>query len=229
MFAGAAFCSVLLGGCVTVTTLRSTAAPAPVASSSVLLMKPDVQLYELTAGGLEEPNAQWTAQGLANIKAAVSRELRERNVSLVPYQAPQNDPERERAHRQLLKLHEAVGATIIAHNYNEALKLPTKGNIFDYSLGRGTSVLRDDFGADYALFTYLHDSYASGGRVAAIMAMAVLGVGLPGGVQRGFASLVDLRTGTVTWFNVLVSGTGDVRTAEPAEAAVASLLAELPL
>ena len=35
--------------------------------------------------------------------------------------------------------------------------------------------------------------------------MALLGVGLAGGSQTGYASLVDLRTGRVVWFNNLAS------------------------
>ncbi len=52
---------------------------------------------------------------------------------------------------------------------------------------------------------------------------------MPGGQQVGFASLVDLETGDIVWFNRLVSGVGDLRTAEPARAAVDDLLADFPL
>lgn len=44
----------------------------------------------------------------------------------------------------------------------------------------------------------------------------LLGVGLPGGVQVGFASLVDLET-------------GDLRTLEPAKKTVENLLSGFPL
>ncbi len=90
-------------------------------------------------------------------------------------------------------------------------------------------MLRDEFGADYALFVFMRDSYASAGRVAVIAVAALLGVGMQGGVQLGFASLVDLRTGEVMWFNRLVSGVGDLRTPEPARQAIESLLTDVPL
>jgi hypothetical protein len=51
---------------------------------------------------------------------------------------------------------------------------------------------------------------------------------MQGGIQVGFASLVDLDTGEVAWFNVLVNQTGDLRTAEPARIAVDSLLTDMP-
>ena len=89
--------------------------------------------------------------------------------------------------------------------------------------------LKEDTGADYALFVYLRDSYTSPGRAALIVAAAILGVGLQGGVQLGFASLVDLQTGQIVWFNRLMSGVGDLRTPEAAEKAIQELLANNPL
>ncbi len=56
-----------------------------------------------------------------------------------------------------------------------------------------------------------------------------MGVGLQGGMQVGFASLVDLQTGDVVWFNRLVNQAGDLRTVEPARKAVDELLTDFPL
>src|SRR5262249_26023431 len=85
--------------------------------------------------------------------------------------------------------------------------------------------------AEYALFVVLRDSYASAGRHAASVAVAVLSLGqasLPLGRQVGAASLVDLRTGDLVWINQLVDQAGDLRTAESARKAVRSLLSNLP-
>jgi hypothetical protein len=67
----------------------------------------------------------------------------------------------------------------------------------------------------------------------AVQAVGVLGciVGvcyLPnGGSQQAFASLVNLKTGEVTWFNLVQSATGDIRTAAGAEKLVTKLLASM--
>ena len=62
-----------------------------------------------------------------------------------------------------------------------------------------------------------------------IIAAAILfGVNVEGGTQLGFASLVDLRTGDIVWFNRLVSKYGDLRSPERARAAVQNLLADMP-
>jgi hypothetical protein len=78
------------------------------------------------------------------------------------------------------------------------------------------------------LFTWMRDSYASGERKAMMVGLALLGVGLSGGVQVGYATLVDLETGQVLWFNQLVSASGDVREEKPAADAVNSLLTGFP-
>jgi hypothetical protein len=109
------------------------------------------------------------------------------------------------------------------------LALPTKGDRFDWTLGAGVKPLQARTGADYALFVLLRDSYASAGRVALMVGAAVLGVGVPGGRQIGFASLVDLRSGDILWFNRLFNPAGDLRTPEPAAKAVQSLLTQMPL
>jgi hypothetical protein len=90
---------------------------------------------------------------------------------------------------------------------------------------------------DYALFLYAEDSFASTGRIA----LQVLGVAgcvvgfcapnIGGGGQFAYASLVDLRSGEVVWFNVLQAGTqiaginmGDIRKPEGAAQMVERLL-----
>ena len=95
--------------------------------------------------------------------------------------------------------------------------LPTKEGKLDWSFGDALQPLQQTSGARYALFIWVRDSYASAERVAAMVLMAALGVGLSGGTQQGYASLVDLETGRVLWFNSLARASGDLR--EPAKAA----------
>ena len=81
------------------------------------------------------------------------------------------------------------------------------------------------------MFVWVRDSYASGERKAAMVALAILSMGnivLGGGVQTGYASLVDLKTGRVLWFNQLFSATGDLRETEPAIKTVENLMAGFP-
>lgn len=198
-------------------------------NARVLLMPADIQLFEVTAGGLLEPKADWTESARMNVHASLQELLRLREDRLIDYRAPADDAEMARAHAQLVKLHEAVGQTILVHKYIEGLQLPTMKDRMEWSLGPGAASLRGADRADCALFVFLRDSYTSPGRAAVMAAGLLLGVYIPGGIQMGFASLVDLNSGEILWFNRLVSGTGDLRQPEPAREAVTRLLSQIPL
>ena len=192
----------------------------------------DIELSELTASGNLEPKADWTNLARAHVSAALKAELAEKNDALIVYRQPK-DEKTEHLHQQLIKLHSAVGLTIIKHKIlankvSPSLELPTKQDKFDWSLGRATTVFRQD-DADYGLFVYIRDSYTSAGRVALIVVAAILRVGVSGGQTSAFASLVDLRTGDVVWFNLLGSGSANLRTAETAREVMKELLTDLPL
>lgn len=209
--------------------VSDTELPEVSGTARVLLMPSDVQVSELTAAGLLEPNAAWTASARTNIETALNSLMAGRNARLVHYRSTAGDDSIDESHLQAFKLHEAVGATILVHKYVPAMALPTKKDKFDWSMGQAATVLRRSFDADYALFVYFRDSFASSGRAALIIFSALLGVGIPAGQQTGFASLVDLRSGDVIWFNFLFKETGDLREADSALDATESLLKKLPL
>ena len=201
-------------------------------STRILLMPADVELSILTAGGLLEPNAEWTKKAEANVKVALETALRGKLADVAYYVPPPKNSPKERENLQIIKLHATVGNTILTHKYIPKLVLPTKKEKFDWGLGKDLTSLREQYNADYALFLHFRDSYASGGRVAIIIAMAVLTAGhvvMHGGVQAAFASLVDLRTGEIVWFNRLVRGTGELREPGPALESVKTLLKAIPL
>ncbi len=221
--------AALVVGCVQ-TPLRVAEPPdARAGADRVLVMPPDVQLSELTAGGLNEPRADWTATARANVLQALEEFLQDRQDMLVEYQKPDTDATAFHVHDQLTKLHAAVGRAIILHYYHPTFKLPTKGDKFDYSLGSGATSLGDAHDCRYGIFIYIRDSYASSGRVAAILLAAVFNMQLQGGTQVGFASLVDLQTGDVLWFNRLRRGAGDLRTIPATQETIEQLLADFPL
>lgn len=210
--------------------LSSTEIPERSGSLRVLLMPSDVEVSEITAAGLPEPNAAWTRAARTNVETALNAIMAEKNLRIVPYRsASADDLQADPAHLQAFKLHAAIGGSILLHKYVPIMALPTKKDKFDWSMGEAATVLRESFDADYALFVYFRDSFASSGRVAVILIGAIFGVGLPGGRQIGFASLVDLRSGEIVWFNRLFQETGDLRKPDSARNASNSLLDKLPL
>ena len=199
------------------------------ATKRIVMVEPDVQLMELDAGGILEPRADWTKAAQGFIDSDIRSHLGKGGAELV-------NADNASAHEvQLAKLHGVVGQAILTHLYTSPLRLPNKGTALDWTLGPGTSEMRDHYGADYALFVFVRDSYSSAGRravqVLGVLAGAALGVAVvpAGGVQIGFASLVDLRTGNIVWFNRLISGSGDLRTEKPAQATVDALIKDMPL
>lgn len=220
------FVSICISACAT--TAVRTAGNAKIEFSSqtkrVLFVAPDVQLSEITTGGIPEARADWTEAALGFISNDISAHFATSGTEVVKADKLDNPHD-----AQLAKLHGVVGRAILLHAYNGVLKLPNKGDALDWSLGPGTNDMRQRYGADYALFVFVRDSYVSAGRAAVIAGAAILGVGIPGGQQIGFASLVDLRTGNIVWFNRLLSGTGDLRTAAPAQSTVDNLIKGMPL
>lgn len=216
-------------GCATVSYKANPESPELPPNARVLLMPLDVQLFELTAGGLQEPKADWTAAAEIHMHTALKKVLADKKDTLLLYEPPQDDPEKIRLNQQLLKLHEVVGGTILVHTYFAGFNLPTKKDNFDWSLGSGVQRINERYDADCALFIFVRDSYASAGRKAVMVLGALAGIGVTGGAQSGFASLVDLETGNVLWFGRLFRTTGDLRTEEPAHEAVMQLLSEIPL
>ncbi len=195
----------------------------------VLLMPPDVELSELTAGGLEEPKAEWSEAATRHVIKALRKSLRGRRDTLVVYRPPEEGSADWHDYTQLMKLSDAVSSSVMLHGYVPGLALPTKGDELDWTLGSGVEVLRRNHAADYALFVFLRDSYATGGRRAYMFVSALFGVYVPGGTQVGYASLADLRTGELVWFNMLTRREGDLRTPEAADEAAEELLEGLPL
>lgn len=195
---------------------------------SVLLMPIDIELSILTTGGVKEVRADWTATAERLASEALKRELAQHHDEMVLYEEP-SDPETSHLHNQITKLHAAVGSTMFVYSALPSLTPPTAKDYSEWSLGDEVSSLRETSGADYALFVYIRDSYASAGRKALIGIGALLGVAASAGSQIGFATLVDLRDGSVVWFNKLARGTGDLRTKSAAQETIAHLMEDLPL
>ncbi|MDH3640379.1 MAG: hypothetical protein OES09_18225, partial [Gammaproteobacteria bacterium] len=170
----------------------------------VLLMPIDIELSTLTVGGVTEPRADWTKTARGLVADALDEYLAVKDAEILVYRSP-DDAARTHAHNQLVKLHGVVGTSLFWYTVAPAATPPTIKNKFDWSLGEEAVALGDEYDAQYALFVYLRDTYATGGRKALMVGAALLGVGIGGGTQIGFASLVDLQSGNMVWFNELLS------------------------
>jgi hypothetical protein len=187
-------------------------------------------LSELTAGGVKEPNALWTEQAKTNLKDGIRSNPAFAKVELVDAPTPPADTPDEKTIASFQKLHASVGKAIMLHSFVPAFNLPTKGDKLDWTMGPVARELRERTKARYALMVYMEDSYASAGRVALIVTSVLLfGVAPPGGTQVGFASLVDLESGNIVWFNRVARNAGDLRKQESVQESIDALFLGFPL
>ena len=195
------------------------------ADAKVIVAPLDVELFSISAGGVLEPRADWTAQAQTHIRNALKA-----RVAQLGLRSDEMDDASADELAEVLHLHAAVAQAIaLHHSFGGAWALPTKEGKLDWTFGDTMKVLQERTGARYGLFTWVRDSYASAERVATMIVLAALGVGISGGVQIGYASLVDLETGRVVWFNQLARGVGDLREESKAFESVNALLAGFPV
>ncbi len=197
---------------------------------TIVLMRPDTDVGELAAGGLPQPNADWTKAARANLADALRADAAAKKLQLKVID--EQSGEAGQLVADYTALHQAVADAIIQHKYYGA-KLPTKKDKFDWTMGPGAQQLGVLSGGNYALFLFTRDNFASASRKSMQVA-GMLGclVGfcmiVTGGQHVAYASLVELSSGNIVWFNVLRGSRGDVREREGAAAMVTAIMASMP-
>jgi hypothetical protein len=188
-----------------------------------------------------EPRADWTDQARASIIAALRAQQASRGgqVQFIERRTELPGVTADEL-ADVERLNYAVAESIVIHKYLGDY-LPTKrGKGLDWTLGEDAVRLGQKTGYDYALFLHAEDQVASTGRVAlGVIGLAGCFVGfcapnVGGATQLDYASLVDLKTGEVVWFNVVQAGSqipgikfGDLRTPQGAEQMVERLLGRM--
>lgn len=194
-------------------------------NAKVVIMPTDIELFLVSAGGVAEPKADWTEAATRHFKAALVQKKKSLGVTSIELTEKDVDDVAE-----VNALHAALARSISQHHFGPSvMSLPTKDGKLDWSMGEPARAIKEKTGADYALFSWIRDSYASAERIAATIALAIVGIGIhPGGQQQGYASLVDLNTGQIVWFNRLLRATGDLREPDKAAETLNVLLDKFP-
>jgi hypothetical protein len=207
----------------------------------LLVLRPDVTVGSLTTGGMVEPRADWTGEARTNIVTALRAQQAARGGNLTIIEHRNELPgvsEQELA--DVERLNFAVDQSIVDAKYL-GNSLPTKrGRGLDWTLGADAVRLGQKTGYDYALFLHAEDQVASTGRIAlGVLGLAGCIVGfcspnIGGAEQLDYASLVDLKTGQVVWFNVVDAASevpgikfGDLRSPQGAAQMVERLLGRM--
>ena len=197
----------------------------PSGVARIVLIRPDVEVFEINAGGLTEPKSDWTEASQRNLITALDVVQRERNLRLIDHKDDQLSDQQS----QVARLFRTTGLAIVAHHYTPGEELPTKAGQLNWTIGPAAAALKTGEEAEYALMIVVRDSFSSAGRVAAqIIGALLFGVPIHGGIQAGFAALIDVRSGDIVWFNRLARGVGDMRQPEGALETARVLLTDLP-
>ena len=230
-----------LGACVQMQQYADVQFTPPQGDYKLLVLRPDVTVGSITTGGMVEPRADWTEQARTNIIAALKAQQSTQGGKVLVVErrnelqgvSPQELADIER-------LNAAVAQSIVLHKYLGDY-LPTKrGKGLDWTLGQDAVRLGQTTGYDYALFMHAEDQVASTGRVllgvlgAAGCVVGFCAPNIGGATQLDYASLVDLKTGEVVWFNVVDAASqvpgikfGDLRTPQGAAQMVERLLGRM--
>jgi hypothetical protein len=197
-------------------------------SARILLFRPTITVGAQSAGGAFRANADWTAQARENIGAALTAAQGKLGNEVVT--APEAYGDDAMLLAEYNALFTVIAESVIVYKFFVGNRLPTKkrAGVFDWTMGPGVSKLAAETGCDYALFIYTEDQIGSTGRKVLQVFAALASVSVKSGEHKGYAGLVDLKTGELVWLNADMAMGGDVRTAEGATKRVGQLLEDFP-
>jgi len=173
----------------------------PTMPKKVVVLPVNVEVVEVTAGGVEEKVPDWSKEASQSVFMAVSAALSKQGLKEIP--APQFSGATTANVDEHVALYKLVVNTATRLNMNWRHKIKH----FDYSVGPGLREVADRAGADVAIMVYGRDYASTAGRKA----MAVAGnipivnifTGPPPVLGHSFIHIgvVDLKNGDLLWMN----------------------------
>jgi hypothetical protein len=197
----------------------------------IILFRPHLEIVSIGTSGVPAPDADWTKNARQFTQEAFAKSPAMKFAQVVPM--PELTGQNAAYAADYQSLYRLVNDTVFIHGF--LLKLPTKRRadgkyVFDWTLGPGAKRLGDMGGGNYGLFVYSYDAYATSRRkMFQFFMQGPAGLLSSGGQHFSYASLVDLDTGKIVWFNFYANKKGDIRTREGAQERADKLLSTLPL
>lgn len=172
-------------------------APKPL-PRRVLLLPPDVQVLEMSAGGVIERVPVWSDEAAATA-AKVLRAAAARRGSFELVDIPALAADKREQLEQHVALYDLVGGAALAFGRSNDPAWAHKKKAFDYTLGPGLAFLAEQTGTQAAVVVTGADLVSTGERKALFVVGLLLGVGIPLGASYVTMGVVDLETGSVLW------------------------------
>lgn len=172
---------------------------SPALPRKVVVLPVNVEVVEVTAGGVEEKVPDWSREASENVFKALSTALGKQGLKEVA--APQLSG------AAAANLDEHVALYKLVVNTSTQLGWQQKIRHFDYSIGPGLREIADRTGADAAFLVFGRDYASTAGRKAMAVAgnipivNAFTGPAPELGHSFVHIGLVDLRSGDLLWMN----------------------------
>ena len=224
--AGILFCALLLTAC-SPKNLHPDIAGRARAIHVIGIVRPDVSIYSLSAGGQLELVEEWSEAGRNNLLTAVVKRFSRRATKL---QVVQADEGTEALLEEVRPLAAAISATVSGQSYLDAPPFD-RHRRFVHSVGSlGGEPERN--GVDALLLMTAYDEISSYGRRALIAVGKITGL-LFGEPPRKGATVITMmlldRDGAVLWYAELREpGAFDLRSSGSAAKAAAQVLESFP-
>ena len=166
----------------------------------VVVLPINVEVIEVTAGGVEEEVPQWSSEASKNIFKSLSTAIK-KDPSLVEVRAPRLSNKSAAVVDEHMALYKLVVNTASNTSWKHKIRR------FDYGIGPGLSSLQKLTGADAAVMVYGRDHVSTAGRKAKAVAgnIPIINIftGPPPTLGHSYIHIgvVDLRTGDLLWMN----------------------------
>jgi len=203
--------------------------PAPL-PRKILLIPAEVNVIEVSAGGVPEEVEEWSRQASQNLVDAIRREARN-GARFEIVELPELNPWEQDILKTHLAMYELVVSSVNEYGLSTDTVWKKRAPELHFTVGPGLSFLQEKTGATAAMFIVGEDSVLTGGRLL-LMAATVFMFGFPAvppGHSYFAAGVVDLGTGDLLWHNFDWNiARRDLRKAEDANGLVAEVLAAFP-
>ncbi len=188
------------------------------------LVQPDIKVYELSAGDVEELRDDWSAEARENITKALIDKLKEKGIVVKVIKS--NTPEIE----EISTLFVAVNSAILDYTYG-SYPIPEKVKNFYYSVGPVENILKEHK-ADSLILVRGFDEISTSGRKA-LRALSMVTSVITGQAKRAGVTALNLafinKSGEIIWFNNVTSEGGyNLRDPKSTADLVNSLIYKLP-
>ena len=229
---------LILSACATAPTYRSNPqfTEKIKATKRIVVVPLKTDVYQVTAGGIQEKMDEWCSQAKRNVMTAIQEELSTRPLMFVkPFEEKLLSEDQKFNLEETQALFDAVNYSIIIHTYGPPdQRFADKVKNFNYSLGPEVKQLVQN--TDAVLLVSCSDQISTEGRKALQVGSVILGalVGVQVTPLLGITSvciaLVDANTGSILWYNYHGSpGDHDLRDPINTTQLIKELLRDFPI